>query len=355
MDTVVKATPPVGTRVAVPATGREHVGTVLFGLWMTVGLFLDGYFHQNLGAGSDGESFATPWHAVFYAGFIASALWLAAMSRRRAAAGSRHWRLSDLPPGYDGARIGLALFGLGGLGDAMWHSAFGVERGIDALLSPTHLLLFVGLILILTAPARAAHLAPDRPPQGWVLAGSVIAATALVGFFSNFVWGLGIAALTRVPYDPVTGAGEVAVIAGVGSTLVTTVVLFAAARALLAGSPPPGALAVLFGVVALLVSLAFDEDAEGVAAAIAAGATLEVALRIRGVRLRGGLLPAAFAAAATVLWLSYLGLLATLDGIAWEAEIWLGAIVLNALVAAAIATATGHRTATTAVPEESTP
>ena len=55
-----------------PATGREHLGTVLFGLWMTVGLFLDGYFHQNLD--DDVESFLTPWHCVFYAGFVASAL-----------------------------------------------------------------------------------------------------------------------------------------------------------------------------------------------------------------------------------------------------------------------------------------
>ena len=345
----METTSHVDIPAATPASDREHLGTVLFGLWMTVGLFLDGYFHQNLDAGSDSESFVTPWHAVFYAGFAASALWLAAMSGRRAT-GVADWKLSYLPPGYAGARTGLVLFALGGLGDAMWHSAFGVERGIDALLSPTHLLLFAGLLLILTAPARAARVAPDSPPRRWMLAGSIITATALVGFFMNFVWGLGIAALTRVAYDPVTDAGEVAVIAGVASTLVTTVVLFAAVRALLAtGPPPPGALAVLFGVVASLVSLAFDEDAEGVVAAIAAGVTLEVALRVRGVRLREHLVPAAFAAAAAVLWLTYLGLLAALDGIEWQAEIWLGAIVLNALAAAAIATVTRPRTDPTPV------
>lgn len=315
-----------------PASGREHLGTVLFGLWMTVGLFLDGYFHQNLDAG--GESFLTPWHAVFYSGFAAMVLWLTRMARRRA--GAADWRLSSLPAGYGAARIGLALFAVGGVGDAAWHNAFGVERGIDALLSPTHLLLFTGLVLLLTSPVRTALVAPPTGPRPWMVAGSVISATALIGFFLNFAWGLGIAAQTRVAYNPVTDAGEIAVIAGVASTLVTTAVLFTAARALLVVGPaPPGAITVLFGTVALLVSLAFDEDAEGVVAALLAGAVLDVLVRIGRTRS----LPRAtcFGAAAFTLWIAYLGLLRALDGIAWQSDIWLGAAVLNALIATAIA------------------
>lgn len=268
MDVDVKLTTPAVRGAIIPATGREHLGTVLFGLWMTIGLFLDGYFHQNLDTA--GESFLTPWHAVVYSGFIASALWLAGMARRRG--GVADWRFSSLPPGYRGAGVGLVLFALGAAGDSAWHTAFGVERGIDALLSPTHLLLFAGLFLILMSPVRAAHAVPTAPPARWMIAGSVITATALVGFFLNFAWGLGISALARVHYNPVTDAGETAIIAGVASTLVTTAVLFSAARLLLAaGSVPTGALAALFGSVALLVSAAFDEDAEGVAAAVVGG------------------------------------------------------------------------------------
>lgn len=317
-----------------PASRREHLGTVLLGLWMTVGLFLDGYFHQHLD--TEGESFITPWHAVFYAGFTASALWLATMARRRSP-GAVHWRLTALPPGYDGARLGLGLFALGGAGDALWHTAFGVERGIDALLSPTHLLLFAGLVLILTAPLRAARAVPQSPPGPWLLAGSLIAATALVGFFLNFVWGLGISASTRIAYDPITDAGEGAVIAGVASTLVTTAVLFAAARLLAAsGKPPVGAMACLFGTVALLVSAAFDEDIEGVAAAVLAGLTLEVLTRLGAARRRSWPPHASFGVAAAVLWLTYFGLLVTRDGIAWSAEIWAGVIALNVLAAGAL-------------------
>lgn len=323
---------------ATPATRAEYVGTVLFGSWMTVGLFFDGYFHQNLD--SDGESFVTLWHAVFYSGFTATAVWMIHMSCRRSD-GALDWRLRSLPPGFDGARWGLALFAAGGVGDAGWHGAFGVERGIDALLSPTHLLLFAGLVLILTAPLRAASTAAAAPPGPWVLVGSLVSATALVGFFLNFAWGLGIAAQARVPYDPVTGAGETAVIAGVASTLVTTAVLFIAARILIAKGPPRGALVVLFTVVALFVSAAFDEDAEGVAAAFAAGVIFEVLVGAGRASQRRWSLAGCFAAAAGCMWVAYLSLLAVLDGIEWPTEIWTGTAVLNALAAVVLASVAG--------------
>lgn len=336
MDIRVKPTAALADGALIPAARGEHLATVMFGLWMTIGLFLDGYFHQNLD--TDGESFLTPWHAVFYSGFMASALWLDRMGRRRGGGVVFSWRLSTLPPGYRGAGVGLALFGLGGLADAVWHSAFGVERGIDALLSPTHLLLFSGLFLILTSPVRAAYARPAAPPGRWMVAVSVVTTTALVGFFVNFAWGLGISALARVAYDPVTGVGESSVIAGVASTLVTTAVLFSAARLLLAAGPvPTGALVVLFGTVALLVSAAFDEDAEGVAAAVVGGLVLELVLRVPRVA-RGRerwQTPACFAVAAATLWLTYMGLLSVGDGVDWQAEIWSGTAALNALAAMA--------------------
>lgn len=317
-----------------PATDREHLVTVLCGLWMTVGLFLDGYFHQNLDGTS--ESFVTPWHAVFYGGFTASALWIASMSSRRDG-GTFDWRLRFLPPGYDGARTGLVLFAIGGVGDAAWHTVFGVERGVDALLSPTHLLLFAGLVLILTAPHRAATAAPSSPSSPWIETGAIISATALVGFFLNFAWGLGIATFTRTAYDPTSEVGEVQVIAGVASMLVTTGVLFGSARELVARRlPPPGAITVMFAVVSLLVSAAFDEDIEGVGAALLAGLVLDVAVRTTLKRSH------AFFAAALVLWATYLGALA-IDGIEWQLEVWIGAVVLNALAASALATNTGTR------------
>ncbi len=53
-----------------PSTGREDLVTVAGAAVMIIGLFLDGYAHQNL-IESD-ESFLTIYHAVFYSGFAAS-------------------------------------------------------------------------------------------------------------------------------------------------------------------------------------------------------------------------------------------------------------------------------------------
>ena len=55
---------------------------------------------------------------------------------------------------------------MGGVGDLLWHQVFGIEQGIAALLSPTHLLLFTGVALILLAPFRAAWSSPESPSAG---------------------------------------------------------------------------------------------------------------------------------------------------------------------------------------------
>ena len=41
----------------------------------------------------------------------------------------------------------------GAIGDMFWHIIFGIEVSIDALLSPTHLLLLIGALLILSGPS----------------------------------------------------------------------------------------------------------------------------------------------------------------------------------------------------------
>lgn len=46
----------------------------------------------------------------------------------------------------------------------LWHSRFGIEAGIEALLSPTHLVLALGGMLMVSGPLRAAGFRlTDRP------------------------------------------------------------------------------------------------------------------------------------------------------------------------------------------------
>jgi hypothetical protein len=150
---------------AAPAAQWEQVSSSLAFDWVTVALcawlqgggFLDGWAHNH---GRVDASFFTPWHAVFYTGFLAVAGWLAGalVHHRRTGAAWQH----ALPPGYGLSFLGVLVFAAGAVGDLIWHSLFGIEQSIEALYSPTHLTLAVGSALIMSGPLRAAWKRRDR-------------------------------------------------------------------------------------------------------------------------------------------------------------------------------------------------
>jgi TolB protein len=92
--------------------------------------------------------------------------------------------LQTLPPGYGLSLIGVGLFGVGGGADLIWHVVFGVEFSVDALLSPTHLLLASAGVLIVAGPLRAAWRNPERASQRWLA--KVPAVLSLVLLLSLF-------------------------------------------------------------------------------------------------------------------------------------------------------------------------
>ncbi len=48
-----------------------------------------------------------------------------------------------------------------------WHIIFGIEQNVDALLSPTHLVLLIGALLILSSPFRAGWSNNAMKAPGW--------------------------------------------------------------------------------------------------------------------------------------------------------------------------------------------
>ena len=44
---------------------------------------------------------------------------------------------------------GAVVFGIGGASDAIWHTLFGIETGVEPLITPSHLMLFLGSFLML--------------------------------------------------------------------------------------------------------------------------------------------------------------------------------------------------------------
>ncbi len=204
---------PVAT--APVASYRTNLVTVLLSAWFTVGLFLDAWAHNNL---PRLETFFTPWHAVFYSGFVATAAWVVWTARDRQA----------LPRGYGPAVLAVLGFALAGVGDAAWHTVFGIEQRINILFSPTHLVLVTAMLVIVTTPLRAAWADPTlsgAPGLRRLLPAvlSIALATTLVLLFLQYVNALAYESETVV--FGLSGADEGFTARLVGSFAVTTAVL----------------------------------------------------------------------------------------------------------------------------------
>jgi hypothetical protein len=126
-------------------------------LWFFGGLLLDGWAHNELDLSKEG--FFTPYHAVFYSGFVALAASLGVAAWRNRIPGVP--LLAAFPAGYGTMLAGVAIFAIGGFLDMLWHIAFGIEQDIQALFSPTHMLLAVGGATMMCGPIRAGLARPD--------------------------------------------------------------------------------------------------------------------------------------------------------------------------------------------------
>jgi hypothetical protein len=313
---------------------------VLLGLWLTAGLFVDGWAHNNLQAL---ESFFTPWHALFYSGFTACALWLSWVVLREVRSGRTG--LAAVPLGYGLGVLGVGVFSLGGAGDLAWHLVFGVEQGLEALLSPTHLMLMMGIGLIVTSPLRAAASSPEggRSPGVRALLPALLSltlVTALASFFFMYLSAFTDASpamtreLWRAEEGPYPG-DEHFVVRGISDVLVTNVVLLVPTLLLLRRWRPPfGALTGLFGGVAVLSSalVAYETALVAVPAALVGGLVADALVR----RLRPGLeRPNALRVVASfvpvALWGAWFVALELRWGLRWSPELWSGTILFAAL------------------------
>ncbi|MGH2537142.1 MAG: TolB family protein, partial [Candidatus Promineifilaceae bacterium] len=156
----------------------------LLGFLLVSGLLVDGWAHFH---GQVDESFFTPWHLLFYSAFGFVALFLGLHQFRNMRPG--HHFNKALPQGYWLSLMGATVFALGGVGDMIWHTLFGIESGSEALTSPTHLVLAIGMGLIVTGPLRAAW-NRATPSKRWLALGpSILGASlllVLLAFFTGY-------------------------------------------------------------------------------------------------------------------------------------------------------------------------
>jgi hypothetical protein len=313
------------------ASWRVDAVTMLLGTWLLVGLVVDGWAHNNLQAL---ETFFTPWHALFYTGFAATAglvLATAARARRPERSG-----LAAFPAGYGLAVVGVVIFAVGGAGDMTWHTIFGIEQDVEALFSPTHLLLFAGMALILSTPLRAAwsDLAEPAAP-GYRRFLPVLASATLVTVLTAFAfmyWAAFIQTVGASSYDP-------HLLDGVASVLTTNLILLAPVLLLARRWRLPfGTATTIYGGVGVLMGAveAYRLPAM-VAAAVLSGLAVDALLRLLGPSASR---PRQFWAAGALVplatWSVYFAAVAVTLGIGWSAELWTGTIAWACLLGLAL-------------------
>ena len=289
--------------------------------WIVAGLYLDAWAHNHQAL----ESFFTPWHAALYSGLLATMVFLGAtvaLNRTRGYALVR-----SVPDGYELSVVGALIFFAGGFADMLWHEIFGVEQNIEAALSPTHIMLAFGTVLLVSGPFRAAWRRQGGRAATWTaLVPAMLSLTYVLSVFTVLtqwahpfvnVWA---GAGWRQSYETQM-LGILSVV--LQSGLLMGFVLLAVRRWAL----PFGSLTLVFGLISVLLSFMQDQFRfipVGVAAGLVADG-LAMSLkpsvkRARALRTFAFLVP-------VVLFALYFAVLGVTEGIGWTVELWTGSIV----------------------------
>ena len=315
---------------------RDDLLTIVLGQWLMLGLAIDGWAHHTQ---PGVESFFTPWHGVLYTGYAACAawtIWLILRARRAGFIGA-----AAIPRGYLPGVVGVIIFGLSGIGDLIWHETIGIEQNRKASLSPSHLLLFLGIVLIVSSPFRAAWASDDprddAPDLRRFLPAllSLSGATAIAGAMTIWLWGLvylrdGAAANAALAPAALAATNDL----DLATVLITTAILLAPVLLLLLRWRPPfGTVSLLFGIVTgILCAVSGFRQPADVAVAVVVGLLADLFIhRYDPSSAR----PAHFRALATgapiALWSGHFAVSHLGGGIGWPPEYWTGITLLAGL------------------------
>jgi hypothetical protein len=342
MSTSLSDTPTRTARPTEVATPREDLVTVVLGACFVGGAMSDGWAHTNILDTIEG--FFTPWHALLYFGFAATGAWIFFLAYRRRARHPYWWR-DAWPSGYRVGAIGTLLFLAGGLADMVWHETLGVEVGLNAAFSPSHMLLDIGALLMLSSPLRSWW---ANGAGGGLRAGTGVASVALTAMGATILLTHSNAFTTArptQPYEAVDGTDlgrleHVLAVQGVDAYLVTTLLLAIPLLMVHRRRAAPGAAAAVVGGVALFILVMHEFPGTQVAGALGAlvGAAVADVILERLDAARGTdaplRLPIAGAVFAATVWSGNLLGLHLAEGIRWPIEMWTGLVVLCAALGA---------------------
>ena len=306
---------------------RLDMTVVTLSVLMVAGIVFDFRNHVS-GISFEEEGFFTPEHVFFYTAFLVIALTLVSVTyynRRQGAS----W-IGAVPDGYRLGVLGVFTFGFGGFGDYIWHSLFGFEANVEALTSPTHLLLAAGALLFVSSPLRSTWYAEEET-RGKELIPAIVSATLAVLVLLLFT--LYVNPLNDPLPAEADGYGAIAL--GLAQILIYTAIMIGSSLMLVRRFKlPPGTFTFFFGVSAVAVT--FPElEFEFIPAIIVAGvfadvlyrATLPSLERIRAFRLFAVSVP-------LVMFSLYYVTISLMSNmlIVWTIHVWAGSIALAGVV-----------------------
>jgi hypothetical protein len=324
-----------GSRAAAAVQVGQVPGSLGFDWFFTLletlligGVFLDGWAHTH---GQVDQSFFTLWHAVLYSAFalIGAFLFVTLLLNHQK---GHAWRRA-LPAGYETSLLGAVIFGVGGVGDLAWHVVFGIEQGIEGLISPSHLALALGVTLMLGGPLRAAWQRREGGfNPGWAaLAPALLALTYLMSllmFFTQYAHPIVRSRVGELDLGEVIGV--------VGIELQTAITMGIVLLAMRRWRLPLGALALMFALNGMLVDVLAGDLmllTVGILYALLGlvADLLNLALkpspeRVGAVRLFAFTVPLIFYA------VYFLAILALGGEIVWSVHVWTGTIFLAGIV-----------------------
>lgn len=305
--------------------------------WLMLGAHLDAWAHIHVPVL---ETFFTPWHGVLYSGYAALTGFLV-LTMLRNRAGGRSWK-QVLPAGYHLALSGALIFALGGVGDLVWHTIFGIEGSLDALLSPTHLVLAVGAALMVSGPLRAAWLRSDVEAHLGGRIPEILSLTfmlALLGYMTQYAHPFG--AVRVLPTGLPVGSESAFAIQALGllSIMLQSGIFMGLVLAAVRRRPlPVGSLTLTFGLSVVLMTamrtrLLMVEPSLLIGIGLVAGVASDLLLWVlRPSPARPTALQVFGFAVPTAIYTVYFLVLELTHGIAWTVHFTTGAIVLAGIV-----------------------
>lgn len=320
---------------------------VIASCWFVCGLLLDGWAHTHLDL--RGEGVFTPFHAVLYTGFLAvAAVTAVTLLRRRRRAGS--WRRA-VPEGHGATVAGIAVFTIGGALDLTWHGIFGIEQDVQAVLSPTHLLLALGVALILLGPFRAVRARAGA--RGWrAYAPAIVAFTlflTLVEFFTQWAVWLRVDASMNpsrifhlLPRD-VSDVQYVQLTHDLLATVFIGAMLSGTAIFLTRRLPVPfGAITAIFGFAGTMLAFTLGAPREMmlqlVLSSLGAGVAADALRTLRGLQCKPQTRIIAIGAAVPLTyWGTYFAIVAASGGSWWQVHSLVGAPFLSVVAGVMLA------------------